>query len=747
MPEINIGAAPNDGTGDALRVAFGKVNQVLSDVGEIAAAVAEDAEQTDLDRTQTGLDRTAAENARAKAQDWAEGTLPGGAGTKSAREHSADAGAKSLLTAADALATAADRGQTGLDRAAAASSAAQAGVARDVAATLAAAAGAPSGEALPTLPDAGYPADSYFRLLLGPGIQIWRNDAGTWVYTNIWERGPKFDTVALLLAYSGVSLGPSGTIVEAGGYRYKVVTTGQHRTTAGGVKLYAMPLFGGDFGGVYCPEQFGAIGVDALYLDVPNKRWCTDAGLTTPAVDYTAEVQAAVNAGRITTGCNRVYMVTEILLKSESVFRDFRLRTKPGTATNHYWSPVTIGGNFNTIGLLKKNILVENVHVDGGREIQVGMDITRDGGRHGFWLAGYTENVTIRKCSGVYCATDGIHINRGLYTAPAPADDSRFMHTNLVIDDCVFDWNRRHGGSGDSIKGFICQNSKFRNNGKNLDGYLDGDLTDPEKDALGAYGEKVSGNYYANGWDMEGYGIGSCVQDITFKSCDLRNNIRDSILFYDTANQDAALFLPRKNISIIDCDLDTGDGNSNGDYCLTFTSTLANKVKAPLYENVTLTGNRYRGAFTFRSVDTIALSGGWVEVPATTQNLGVCDHATNVMVHPARTNQLGFNTVNNSDVEVPIDRTVQATWNPGTIAAGGKATTTIALPGAAYGDLVQVTHNQLNTVTNAEVILTGYVVFPGEILQIVANNNAATSKTIPNGTVRAICRKLKMVHP
>jgi len=175
------------------------------------------------------------------SQDWAEGTLPGGAGTKSAKEHSEDAGGYADLTAADAEQTAEDRAQTTLDRAAALASATQAGVYRDQAATLAAAAGAPSGEALPTLPDVAHPADSYFRLLLGPGIKVYRNDAGAWTDTGIWERGPKFDSLDLLIADESTTYGGDGTIIEAEGCRLLEVLTDEDRTNAGGVKLKVLP--------------------------------------------------------------------------------------------------------------------------------------------------------------------------------------------------------------------------------------------------------------------------------------------------------------------------------------------------------------------------------------------------------------------------------------------------------------------------------------------------------------------------
>lgn len=227
------------------------------------------------DRAAAHAARISAESAAESSRNWAQGTLPGGPGTKSSREHSVDAGASAVLAAADAGATAADR-------AAAASSASQAGVYRDQAATLSAAAGAPSGEALPTLPDAGHPADSYFRLLLGPGVKIYRNDAGTWTDTEIWERGPRFDSVALMLNDETATYGGDGTIIEAGGYRIREVLTGDDYVNEGGAKLKVLP--GPD--GQYNDAAFGPpIGANDNIASVSKFLAARQTVLKLPAIE------------------------------------------------------------------------------------------------------------------------------------------------------------------------------------------------------------------------------------------------------------------------------------------------------------------------------------------------------------------------------------------------------------------------------------------------------------------------------
>lgn len=61
-----------------------------------------------------------------------------------------------------------------------------------------------------------------------------------------------FDSVSDLIAYA-TAFGSVGNIVYAGPYRYEIVSSGQHVTTAGGVKLIVLPDVNG-----YSIEAFGA---------------------------------------------------------------------------------------------------------------------------------------------------------------------------------------------------------------------------------------------------------------------------------------------------------------------------------------------------------------------------------------------------------------------------------------------------------------------------------------------------------
>jgi hypothetical protein len=86
-----------------------------------------------------------------------------------------------------------------------------------------------------------------------------------------------YSTVAALLA-STVSLGSTGDIIEAAGHRYQIVTTGEHLTTAGGVKLIVIPEVAG-----YDVRAFG-VTADG----VTNDRAALNAALNVAITDRKA---------------------------------------------------------------------------------------------------------------------------------------------------------------------------------------------------------------------------------------------------------------------------------------------------------------------------------------------------------------------------------------------------------------------------------------------------------------------------
>lgn len=159
-----------------------------------------------------------------------------------------------LATAQTALATA-QAVLAAADRALAQAAAADATAAKLQAQNAAIATGAPLLTVMPVAPFTGVPSP-FLLQLPGAGTAIYTHDTVTATLID-WLNPATFETVQIMLAFTG-ALGPVGAKVFAGLYQYEVVSTGQHLTTAGGVKLivlpgvlgYSMAAFGLDMTGV-----------------------------------------------------------------------------------------------------------------------------------------------------------------------------------------------------------------------------------------------------------------------------------------------------------------------------------------------------------------------------------------------------------------------------------------------------------------------------------------------------------------
>ncbi len=129
------------------------------------------------------------------------------------------------------------RDAAALSAATSTTAASQSIVARNQTQAIADAAASPSGETLPALPDPAYPVASLFRLFVGPGVKIYRNDADAWVDTSFWAKGPEFDTGPQAIA--DTSDYPDGTLIRTSkeGFVYLVDSTSTDLETASGVKL------------------------------------------------------------------------------------------------------------------------------------------------------------------------------------------------------------------------------------------------------------------------------------------------------------------------------------------------------------------------------------------------------------------------------------------------------------------------------------------------------------------------------
>lgn len=261
--------------------------------------------------------------------------------------------------------------------------------------------------------------------------------------------------------------------------------------------------------------------------------------------DDTSACQAAINAVGVVFGrAGATYSVGTLNVPSNSVIRDAKFITKASTAD--FTAPITIDGTTSA----KTNILIENVNINGNRANQTNItSATEDGGRHGFRILGYVSNLTIRNSSATYCAGDGIALFSNGATS---ASDLNFAFQNVLIENCTFNWNRRHGGSADSLQNVTFRKITARNNGKDLN------TTDPY--STGTRGARVgltlSGSLYGSPFDIEGYGIGSNIWGLLIEDCDLTLNVRPMLII----DQDASVagWRTRRDITVRRCKLDPG---------------------------------------------------------------------------------------------------------------------------------------------------------------------------------------------
>lgn len=180
--------------------------------------------------------------------------------------------------------------------------------------------------------------------------------------------------------------------------------------------------------------------------------------------------------------------------------------------------------------------------------------------------------------------------------------------------------------SADSMRRFKLINAYLNDNG------LDLNTVDPLDH--GARGAR-NGGLYGNGIDLEGYGLGSNLDDVLLENVVGLGNIRSGILFYDTVSAASAGFVARKNIRILGGHTDSGiDGSSSG-YGLIFTSTTVNKSLGAIYRNVLVDGLTIDGAVLLRAVDCVSLDGGTVNTPGPGTTYATLDYATNVTLDTA----------------------------------------------------------------------------------------------------------------
>lgn len=348
----------------------------------------------------------------------------------------------------------------------------------------------------------------------------------------------------------------------------------------------------------------------------PNLIDVRDYGATPGGVvDATSAIQSAVTAaaaGDVVTGAGLTFLVTSIALKSDLTFERFALLTKPG-ATD-FVSPVTVGAyDSDTV---RSNITIRHVHVNGQRTQQTSIGASEDGGRHGFRLIGYIEDLVMSDCSATLCASDGLCIYSGTGVTRNPTEG---IKKRLTFERCSFTHNRRHGVSIDSLEASVFRDCVFSNNGLDV-GVADGGL-----------GATLLGDLYGNGVDVEEYAVGTYESDLTFERCVGLDNARAAILFYAGPNRaDDAQWVVRPRFRLSGCLLGEGVDESGDGYAVEFTPAAANNALGWYYTDIKIVGCDLLGALSLRSVRSTTIVGSMITTSS--QHAGNLDTVESVRV-------------------------------------------------------------------------------------------------------------------
>ena len=258
--------------------------------------------------------------------------------------------------------------------------------------------------------------------------------------------------------------------------------------------------------------------------------------------DDTAAIQAAVNSSSVICGVQgETYLVSSITVPSYRTLRDMQLRSSGGSAD--LVSVISVDG----VTAPKVNIAFERVHIDGRRQLHTNIGLPEDGGRSGFRIRGVVLGVTLRDCSANYCATDGLLLFGAAAGAAFPA------LTRVVIENCEFAWNRRHGISLDAAMGVTFSNVFANYNGRELD------EVSPLTSGMRA-ARDPGGTIYGMGTDVESYGADTHVESVRFLNCTMTQNARSGLAFVVASNgvNDNPAWRPFKNIAVTGGRYDAG---------------------------------------------------------------------------------------------------------------------------------------------------------------------------------------------
>ncbi|QEY03399.1 Phage tail-collar fiber family protein [Acinetobacter baumannii] len=310
-------------------------------------------------------------------------------------------------------------------------------------------------------------------------------------------------------------------------------------------------------------------------------------------------------------GVNRTYKCHSVLIDSNQKFYSANLECNKFDT-----DLISVLETSTDSSVWLESVELIDIHIDGKRILHTNVKTTtlsEDGGRHGFRFVRKCRNIVMKNCSANFCASDGIMIFPSTY-------NGQFVTAveNFVIEDCTFNWNRRHGGSNDRTVGLRLKNTKCNFNGRYLEGYQDAPATS------GAQGDKPFGvnKYYGSGWDVEEYSDNQVSRNLTFENCQMINNAKGGLLILATAGAVTPSF--PSNIVITGGEYDTGVLNNSEGWAISITAnslTNSNYV----FENTNIDNVNCHGDIILRNNLNYSVTRTPTRVVATEKTVGYVD--------------------------------------------------------------------------------------------------------------------------
>ena len=265
--------------------------------------------------------------------------------------------------------------------------------------------------------------------------------------------------------------------------------------------------------------------------------------------DNTQEIQKALlfvqtNGGYVDGGYKK-YKAANIVIDSNMSLRNIYLDNN--VFNQNLVSVITTDGA-DAQRTPIKNVQLINVHIDGKRNELTGMptgSFSEDGGRHGFRFVRPIDGLVMRGCSANYCGVEGIMI---FPIRDIPHAEWKHYVKNVVIENCDFHFNGRHGGSSDSVDGLKLRNIRASGNG------LDTIVGAPQTSGGAGRKDPVSGKLYGVGWDFEEYLPEAYSINISIEYCVMTGNAGSGAVFVRTGG----ILQPTRNVTFLGGKYDKG---------------------------------------------------------------------------------------------------------------------------------------------------------------------------------------------